>query len=605
MSIWSGCVATRIASLDWRSCLAPKQLNNPTKVSPQRSCKIHHGVTASECPFQPPVPSSITPNTGGSFTAVSDAYRTEDEESMRINLCICMATVLAFSGALLPAHGATAIVNGNANLNLAGRANGYSCCSGDSAPAQSPTPVSGLSLVPGDTLAFSVSGEVSYSGAASGRNNPDGSPYAGVPRNFGDGISSPINLNRVDALVGLFLGAGSPTGAPIPSRINYSGGLNFRSIAPQVGQIFFIGNGLTGDTHTRDFGGTVQTFVVPTGATRLYLGTTDGSGWYNNNGSFNVEVTSIPQQSPLVRGAPLPSSTASTTPASIPTVTPACSTLSGAEPPICTSPGKTELQLVRDRIQRHLAAMPAIPQHSYSTALLPALAEDIAAFSVGVGAFWLQSGNPRDHYNEFYFAALDYRSMAWHSLHQAELALQGKDLQRASYYVDSADRYLKLFNLAMSGANAVELGDVNNAAIIASGIYTASKISSKFAAAFVPGPWASRTIDGLFMATDFLVDSNELSLDEAAKNLMTSAVVNVALSGVKVKSLGNKTLADVLNRQTRTLIGSSKLYPTLVEIYSDPELAKQVLSFMARSGVHLTTEAVSISTEAVLKTIAP
>ena len=275
--------------------------------------------------------------------------------------------------------------------------------------------------------------------------------------------------------------------------------------------------------------------------------------------------------------------------------------VSGQAPP----PGKTEAQLVRDRIQRHLAAMPAIPQHSYSTALLPSLAEDIAAFSVGVGAFWLQSGNPRDHYNEFYFAALDYRSMAWHSLHQAELALQGKDLPRASYYVDSADRYLKLFNLAMSGANAVELGDVNNAAVIARGIYTASKISSKFASAFVPGPWASRAVDGLFMATDFLVDSNELSLDEAGKNLMTSAVVNVALSGVKVKSFGNKTLSDVLTSQTRELIGSSKLYPTLVDIYSDPELAKQVLSFMTRSGVHLTAEAVSISAEAVLKAIAP
>ena len=76
-------------------------------------------------------------------------------------------------------------------------------------------------------------------------------------------------------------------------------------------------------------------------------------------------------------------------------------------------------------------------------------------------------------------------------------------------------------------------------------------------------------------------------------------------SGVKVKSFGNKTLSDVLTSQTRELIGSSKLYPTLVDIYSDPELAKQVLSFMTRSGVHLTAEAVSISAEAVLKAIAP
>ena len=35
-----------------------------------------------------------------------------------------------------------------------------------------------------------------------------------------------------------------------------------------------------------------ETFIVPAGATRLYLGTIDGSGWYNNNGSFSVNVTS-------------------------------------------------------------------------------------------------------------------------------------------------------------------------------------------------------------------------------------------------------------------------------------------------------------------------
>ena len=181
---------------------------------------------------------------------------------------------------------ATATVPGNANLNLAGRASGYTCCSGDAAPAQSPTLVSGLTLVAGNTLTFSASGEVSYSGAASGRNNPDGIPYLGVPRGFGDGISSPTNLNRVNALVGLFLGDGSPTATTAPLPIDYAGGLSFPSTLPQLGQIFYIGNGLSGDTNAGDFGGTAQSVTVPTGATRLYLGTTDGDGWYNNTGSF-------------------------------------------------------------------------------------------------------------------------------------------------------------------------------------------------------------------------------------------------------------------------------------------------------------------------------
>jgi hypothetical protein len=34
-----------------------------------------------------------------------------------------------------------------------------------------------------------------------------------------------------------------------------------------------------------------QNFIIPTGATRLFLGTMDGYGWYNNIGSFGVTVT--------------------------------------------------------------------------------------------------------------------------------------------------------------------------------------------------------------------------------------------------------------------------------------------------------------------------
>jgi hypothetical protein len=48
-------------------------------------------------------------------------------------------------------------------------------------------------------------------------------------------------------------------------------------------QLFFIGDGLTS-------GGVIQQFVVPQGATRLFLATMDGYGQYNNIGSFTVTV---------------------------------------------------------------------------------------------------------------------------------------------------------------------------------------------------------------------------------------------------------------------------------------------------------------------------
>jgi len=76
----------------------------------------------------------------------------------------------------------------------------------------------------------------------------------------------------------------------VPASIDFGVvGLNFSTLSPLLQQTFFIGDGLTGNGS-----GTVQTFIVPAGATRLYLGSVDGFGWYNNTGSFNVTVNSTP-----------------------------------------------------------------------------------------------------------------------------------------------------------------------------------------------------------------------------------------------------------------------------------------------------------------------
>lgn len=211
---------------------------------------------------------------------------------------VIRAVAIAATGSIaIPALAATAVVNGNANPNLAGRDPGYACCSGDTAPAQSPTFVSGLTLNGGAALTFSVTGSVSYFGGAGAGSNPDGSAYGGLMSNYGDGIAAPV-FNRVDSLVGVFLGAASPTGGPTPVALDFSGGLSFASLAPQVGQVFFIGDGLTSDSNAGDPPGAIQKFYVPTGATRLYLGTSDGYGWYNNNGSFSVDIASTPVPEP-------------------------------------------------------------------------------------------------------------------------------------------------------------------------------------------------------------------------------------------------------------------------------------------------------------------
>jgi hypothetical protein len=101
--------------------------------------------------------------------------------------------------------------------------------------------------------------------------------------------------------MGLFLAASTPTGGVTPARLDFSDGLGFASLSPQLGQIFFIGDGRTTLNQGPD-AGLAQEFTVPDGATRLFLGSSDGFGWVNNSGDFTVTVTNLsggPEPVPL------------------------------------------------------------------------------------------------------------------------------------------------------------------------------------------------------------------------------------------------------------------------------------------------------------------
>jgi hypothetical protein len=100
------------------------------------------------------------------------------------------------------------------------------------------------------------------------------------------------------AMVGIFLEDALPSAAP-PSLRFYNtdsshGGIptDFRILSPRIGQIFFIGDGLTGTGI-----GNIQVFDVPPTATHLYLGYVDScnggpvpSCYSDNLGSLNAVV---------------------------------------------------------------------------------------------------------------------------------------------------------------------------------------------------------------------------------------------------------------------------------------------------------------------------
>jgi hypothetical protein len=103
--------------------------------------------------------------------------------------------------------------------------------------------------------------------------------------NYNLGIA-PASGVRVLGLLGVFLDASTPTPGGQPAGLDFSGGLSFATLAPGLKQMFWIGDGLTGTGS-----GASQIFAAPTGATRLYLATADGFGWYNNTGGYDVTIT--------------------------------------------------------------------------------------------------------------------------------------------------------------------------------------------------------------------------------------------------------------------------------------------------------------------------
>jgi hypothetical protein len=165
----------------------------------------------------------------------------------------------------------------------------------DSAPGQSPALVA-LALSGGDVLTFSATGMVS-NGPCGSAVGPDGTGFtsaAFAPENGLSDVTAPVN-----SLMGVFLDAAQPSLTPAPAPLDFShpNALNFTSAAPALKQVFFIGNGLTS-------GAVIQQFVVPVGATRLFLGTMDGFEWNNNSGSFSVTIqsegTPVPEPATLV-----------------------------------------------------------------------------------------------------------------------------------------------------------------------------------------------------------------------------------------------------------------------------------------------------------------
>jgi hypothetical protein len=96
---------------------------------------------------------------------------------------------------------------------------------------------------------------------------------------------------RVMFLAGVFLTDAAPSGTA-PASLDFSStalGRSFSVLAPELQKTFYIGDGLTGTGS-----GSVQSFLVPDNATRLFLGFVDGSYFVGGRDIRSDSLSNLP-----------------------------------------------------------------------------------------------------------------------------------------------------------------------------------------------------------------------------------------------------------------------------------------------------------------------
>ena len=151
-----------------------------------------------------------------------------------------------------------------------------------------------LSINGGDVLQVAdpaIGGVSFFRGFGAPFYGPGGNGVSGSNLNSYGGISGYIGPQG--PLVGLFLDNTIPSSGPAPATLDFTPGglgLDFLSLAPALGQIFYIGDGITS-------GGDFQSFTAPVGATRVFFGIPDGfsfvgapGAYDDNDGSYRIGV---------------------------------------------------------------------------------------------------------------------------------------------------------------------------------------------------------------------------------------------------------------------------------------------------------------------------
>lgn len=190
--------------------------------------------------------------------------------------------VLAFGGGRTT-YGQHTTIPGTGNLWLAGMPSGTIADGGDVVPTNSPVVINFGAADHGAYIEFAnASGLVRHGDTP--EYPPEGATSGIFCKRIGAEHGKSDLCAPICAIIGVFLDDAMPT-TPVPPRLEFNtvASRNFATLSPSLKQPFFIGNGQTD-------AGQTQRFMVPVGATRLFLSVMDSYEWNNNSGQFVISV---------------------------------------------------------------------------------------------------------------------------------------------------------------------------------------------------------------------------------------------------------------------------------------------------------------------------
>ena len=201
---------------------------------------------------------------------------------MRKLVFVTLISVMLIVGGTASALPVIVDVPSTAAIWLANQPNGTSYV-GDTVPHNSPVEIVLTGFSTATELSFHVSGQTSRSG----------SQLAQFPLVGADGECCGTGI-LASSLVGIFVDLGATMPAPSSLSTYSHTTQSFAGLSPSIGEIFFIGDGLTGRET-----GDLQRFSIPVGSDSLFLATFDVIN-RDNVGSLNVEVVPEPSTALLL-----------------------------------------------------------------------------------------------------------------------------------------------------------------------------------------------------------------------------------------------------------------------------------------------------------------